>query len=332
MRPTDIQSYLSSLGQGLRIDPEKRREVVDEVRAHMEERSSELQDQGLSGDAAMAQVFTATGDPRGLAKTFYSVHAPGSWRDILLAVVPHLALAGIFAFHLWTDLFWVVVAATGATLIAVLAWRRGSPQWTYPWLGYALAVPALTWALATAAIGYGAWMWVTGHPLPLGVPLYLGIALYIPVSFVLILRVARRAVRHDWLLVSLAVLPIPFFTAWLFLLHWHGGVLIPDKARALATDSQSAVLFLAVAATTALYMKIGHRSWRMFLVLLSAPALVALAMITYQSETRPLAVVIGIPATVAFLLSPLLLDPSGESIRRFLRQRIRGHGGARSAL
>ena len=96
----------------------------------------------------------------------------------------------------------------------------------------------------------------------------------------------------------------------------------------MATDSESAVLFLALAATTALYMKMGHRSWRKFLVLLGAPILVALALITYQLETRPLALVIGVPATAGFLLSPLLLDPSGESIRRFLRNTLQGRSGA----
>jgi hypothetical protein len=323
-----IQRYLGSVEQDLRIDPAKRREVLDEVRTDLEEHSAELQNQGFSDEEASAQVVLEGGNPRKLAKTLYSVHATGSWRDILLSVVPHLALAAIFAFHLWTDLFWVVVATSSATLIAVLAWRRGNPQWTYPWLGYALAVPALTWALATAAIGYGAWRWVVGHDLPLGIPLYLGIALYVPISLVLILRVARRAVRHDWLLVSLAALPIPFFTAWLFLLHWHGGVLIPDKARALATDSESATLFLALAATTALYMKMGHRSLRMFLVLLGAPTLVGLALVTYQLEARPLAVVIGIPVALVFFLSPLLLDPSGKSIHRFLMSTLQGHNGA----
>ena len=318
-----FHEYLGALDRQLHIDARKRAEIVSEVGSHLEERSAELESSGLSFRTATRSALTEIGSPHRLAHTFYAVHAPGSWRDILLAVLPHLALAGIFAFHLWTELFWVVISATAATLIAVIAWRRGSPQWTYPWLGYALAAPALTWALATAAIGYGAWAFVTGGHLPLGVPLYLAIALYIPISLVIVVRVARRAVRHDWLSVSLATLPIPFFTTWIFLLHWRGGVLIPDKARALEASGDTAVLFLGLAVVTALYMKAGHRAWRMGLMLVAAPVLVTVAALSYQADPRSLpTAMLAIPATALFIFSPFMLDLSRKEaggLRRVLR-------------
>ena len=321
----EFREYLAYLEQRLRLDPQKRAEVLSEIHSHLEESSAELRSQGLSSDEATDRALRGIGNPRQLAKTFYAVHATGSWRDILLAVLPHLVLAGIFAFHLWTALFWVVIALTAATLIAVVAWRRGTPQWTYPWLGYALAAPALTWALAMAAIGYGAWAFITGGTVPLGIPLYLGIAVYIPISFVIVLRVARKAVRNDWLSVSLAALPIPFFTAWLFLLHWRGGVLIPDKARAMETDANTAMLFLALAATTALYMKAGDRTWRIGLMLLAAPALVAIATVSYQADPRSLTTAVAIPATAVFLLSPIFLDRSRRDSPGVPWERRGGH-------
>lgn len=326
----EIRAYLGKLEHDLRLEPHQRSEVVAEIAAHLEERLAELKDQGVPHEAAEERTVHELGDSHDLARDLYSSYSAGSWREVLLATLPHLVLAGIFAFHLWTDLLWVIVALGGATLIAVLAWRMGRPQWAYPWLGYALAAPVLTWLLAMAAVGYGIWTLLSGGSLPLGLPLYLGIVLWIPISMVIVLRVVRRAVLHDWLVVSLAALPLPFIATWLFLLHWRGGQLIPDRSRAINADADTAMVFLALAITTALYMKMGRRGWRIALMMIAAPLLAAGVTIAYQSspstfsvdgalrndrDGAALSMVMVFVLTAAFLLSPILMDPMHKKTR-----------------
>ncbi len=326
----EIRAYLGDLEHELRLEPHQRTAIVAEIAVHLEERLAELEDQGVPHEAAEERTVHELGDSHNLAKGLYSSHSAGSWRDVLLATLPHLVLAGLFAFHLSTDLFWVIVALGGATLIAVLAWRMGRPQWAYPWLGYAVAAPALTWLLAMAAVGYGIWTVLSGGSLPLGLPLYLGIVLWIPVSMVIVLRLVRRAVLHDWLVVSLAALPLPFIATWLFLMHWRGGQLVPDRSRAISADADTAMVFLALAITTALYMKMGRRGWRIALMMIAAPLLAAVVTIAYQNSPSTfsvdgaltkdrdggtLAMVMVFVLTAAFLLSPILMDPLHKTTR-----------------
>ena len=337
----NVRSYLGELEQVLHLEPHQRSEILAEIQTHVEERAGELEDHGLPPEAALERAIREVGDPHTLAKGLYSSHSTGTWRDIFLATLPHLLLASIFAFHLWTELLWVVVALGGATFIAILAWRMGRPQWTYPWLGYALAVPALSWAMAMAAIGYGIWAFVTGGELPLALPIYIGIALWVPISFTIIIRVVRQAVRQDWLVVSLAALPLPFIATWFFLLHWRGGQLVPDKPRAMQTDSDTAIIFVALAIITALYLRLGRRSLRLALMMVAASALIAVIAVIYQThppswsfrfgdvfapfgiqpEAAPVAfftVGLAIVLTVAFLLSPFFLGAEGlEVLRRY---------------
>jgi hypothetical protein len=308
-------SLLRLLEQNLHMAPAKRVEILSELQNHVDDRIQEFQSNGLSPAEAQERAVLEIGDPSQLAGAYYNVHETGSWRDVAMATIPHLALAAIFAFHLWTELLWVVVAISAATFIAGVAWRKGAPQWAFPWLGYALAAPMLSWSLAMVAIAYGGWMLLTGGDIPLGVPLYIGIVLYIPLSMVLVIRIVRKAVRHDWLMVSLAALPLPFFATWMFMLHWRQGALTPNKARALEYDADTAIVFLALAITTAMYLKVGRRLWRIGLLILSAPVMVAMAAIAYQASPHTFPTIAAIGLTVALLLSPVLLDAGKPSYK-----------------
>ncbi len=309
----NARSYLGQIEGSLHVNPRTRSEVMLEVRGHVEERSAELRSAGLDSGQAEQQAIRDFGDPRQLAKDFYTVHSAGSTRDMLVGVMPHLGIALMFRFHLWVELFWVVVAVSLAVVAAAIAWRRGLPKWTAPWLGYALVLPAMTWVIAVAVVGYGAWAVLTDTTAPLPFAMYMAIGLWIPISTGVVLTIARKTISYDWLMVSLAALPLPFLSAWLFLIHWHEGVLIPNRVRALETDTATALVFLGLAAFTALFMKIGQRSWRLLIILALAPPLVALAAIRYQPSPASMPVLITMVLTMAFLMSPVLLDPAGRA-------------------
>ena len=323
---TSFAAYFGFLETHLHLELRKRSEVLDEVRSHVEQRAEELTRLGVPAAAAEEQALEDFGDPGQLASSFYRVHATASVRDTLLAMLPHLGLAAMFGLNLWVDLFWVLVAVASATLIGVLAWRRGLPKWAYPWMGYAVVLPAVTSMLAIVALAYGAWSYATGHGLPLPFSLYVVTALWVPFSLAIVIKVALRVVRDDWLVVSLAALPLPFFTAWVFLLHWRGGVLLPDRVRALETGTTTTMVFVALAVTTAIFMKISNRRWRVLVMLLPAAVLAATAAMRYQTAPGSLPILTAMLLTVAFLLSPILLDPVERAGIRRPRRHPSGPG------
>jgi hypothetical protein len=335
----NIRSYLAELDDELHLERHERSEIIAEIRTHMEDRTAELENQGVPHQTATERAMQDLGTPHELGKAYYSSHSSGSWRDVILAMLPHMAVASIFALHLWTHLFWMVAALILVSIIAVGAWRMGRPQWAYPWFGYALAAPALSWMLTIAAIGYGVWTFVTGGSLPLAPGLYLGMALGVPVTLFITIRIARKLVLHDWLVVSLAALPLPLIATWLFLLHWHNGLVDPDQLRAVQVDASTALVFVALGLTTAVYMLLGQRRWRIALTLVAVPILAASATAVYQthaasfnefsaegafdafasiSHQNPglLPTMLAFVLTAAFLTSPMLLNPLVDATRR----------------
>ena len=335
----EIGSYITVLERALHLEPRQRSEITAEVRGHLEEHAAELETAGASQDAAIDQAIEEMGNPRQLAASCYSSYTTGSWRDSLLAASPHLLLAAIFAFHLWTRPVWMATALGVTTLIAVAAWRMGRPNWSYPWVGYALALPVLSWAMAVATVSYGIWALLARGQLSWALAFYLVIALWARLCLSIILRITRKAVSADWLVVSLAALPLPIIGSWLFLLHWRSGQVVTPAITGGQVDAQTALIFLALAATTAVYMRMGRRGWRIALLLVAAPALVAVATSIYMATQAALVrfnvtdtfhtfqalvpsspgllpSVLAFIATAAFLVSPMLLTRGRREDRR----------------
>jgi len=307
MNPSS-QEYLHTLAKKLHVDPRTGRDILLELQGHLEDRCQELQERGVSYQEALQQAVQELGDPKGIAQALYSVHSKGSWREISMATLPHLFLAGLFALHLWTSLTLLIVALVVATFVSVRGWKRGKPKWTYPWLGYCMAAPALSWLLALAALGYGAWQYVTTGSLPFSLPIYLLLLAYIPFSLWITANVIFRIIRQDWLLASLTALPFPFLTSWLLLLNWRGGLWASDRAAMQETDGDRALVFLALAITTAVFFKAGHRLVQIALLTLATAVLVAFTTLSLPLAGGLLAAILFVLASLAFLLTPALLE------------------------
>ena len=141
-------NYLNSLARFLHLDPLREREILEELQGHIEDKAAEKEAEGLDREAALACAVEEMGAPRTLADRMYEVHSTGVWRDIALAVLPHFLLAALFALHLWSHYFLVTVVLVGIAFVTWRNWRAGRPsQWSYTWMGYTLAAPAISWLL-----------------------------------------------------------------------------------------------------------------------------------------------------------------------------------------
>ena len=148
----------------------------------------------------------------------------------------------------------------GVTLVTWRNWKAGRPsKWSYSWLGYTLAAPILSWMLSLITLAYGGWTLVTTGELPFNVVLFFLLIGYVPFSMWIVCNVVCKVVRQDWLLASLTALPFPFLTSWVLFLNWQGGLWSDHKEHMQATDTERALIFLALAVTTAVFLRVGPR-------------------------------------------------------------------------
>ncbi len=322
-----VRGYLSELSEHLHLPPSQEGEILRELQGHLEDRAQELADSGMSIDASLNQAMREMGESRTVASSLYEVHSRRSWYHAGLAALPHVLLSLMFALHIWTAPIWVSLALGIALIISVLGWRAGRPTWTFPWLGYVLMVPLISWGLAMSAVGYGAWGIITTGSLPFGIPLYLGSLLYVGVSLWIVIRIVSRVARKDWLMASLTVLPIPFLAYWFLYFYDNDELFTPSGERVgqslQEVDSSAAIVFLILAVATAVFFRVGRRAVRVALLAITAPSIVILAWVSYQGGVGQMAGFGFAALSLIVLFAPALFGKSPTDIARAVARGIR---------
>ena len=321
--PFEVANYLHAMARRLHLDPAEQDEIIHELETHLEDKAAELETQGVDHDTAEARAVQEMGAPGEVARGMYEVHSTGVWRDVLLATIPHFLLASLFALHLWSHYFLVSLLLIAIVFVTWRNWRAGSPsKWSYSWMGYSLAAPALSWLLSLITLGYGAWTLLTTGQLPFNVVFFFLLIGYIPFSMWIMASVILKMVKRDWLLASLTALPFPFLTSWVLFLNWQGGLWSDHAERMQDSDTARAFIFLAMAVTTAVFLKVGPRLLRIGLLTVATSILVVITAASLPVSLNTMAVVLMIVASLAFLLSPAVLESKIE--RRLLKAEAAG--------
>ena len=314
--PFEVTNYLYALARRLHLDPAEKDEIIQELEAHLEDKAAELEAQGVDHDTAVTRAVQEMGAPNAVAQGMYEVHSPGVWRDVFLATIPHFLLASLFALHLWSHYFLVSLLLIAIAFVTWRNWRAGNPsKWSYSWMGYSLAAPALSWLLSLITLGYGAWTLITTGQLPFNVVFFFLLIGYVPFSMWIMANVIFKMLKRDWLLASLTALPFPFLTSWVLFLNWQGGLWSDQAERMQDSDTARALIFLAMAVTTAVFLKVGPRLLRIGLLTVTTSILVIITAASLPVSLNALAVVLMIVASLVFLLSPAMLESKIEQRR-----------------
>jgi hypothetical protein len=192
-------------------------------------------------------------------------------------------------------------------------------------MGYSLAAPTLSWLLALITLSYGGWTLVTTGELPFNVVLFFLMVGYVPFSMWIVFRVARKVMRRDWLLASFTALPFPFLTSWVLFLDWQGGLWSSGAKGEQSSDTSLAFIFLALAVTTAVFLKIGPRLIKIGLLTLTTAVLVTISAVSLPVSLSVVAVLMMIVASVVFLLSPAVVESKRN--QRYSQQAEMESGG-----
>jgi hypothetical protein len=261
----------------LRLDNIAEREVLHELRAHIEDKLEELKEKGLSEEEAAKACLKLMGSAKLVARQLYEAHSQGSWKQTLLAAIPHLLFALLFALSWWSGIGWLLVILTLIFGAAIYGWWQERPTWFFSWLGYSL-LPVILAGLAVFYLPPG-WKWIA-------------IIIYIPLAAFLIYHITVQTIKRDWLYSSLMLMPVPITAAW-FLVVGHDWKLGIDYLRYFGPSI--GLSFLIMAISVAFFIRLRQRVLKMTMLLISA--FLALTLVLYYAQGR-----LGLPAFIILLV------------------------------
>jgi len=298
---TALSHYLESIRDNLRLDLSDEREVINELETHIEDRLEELKEAGLSEKEAAETCLGLLGSAKVIARQIYEAHSQGTWRQALLASMPHLLFGILFALNWWQHIGWLLIVLGLILSTAVYGWWHGKPTWVFPWLGYSL-LPVAVAGLLLLYLPKG-WSWVA-------------VPLYIPLALWWLYYIVDQTIRRDWQFSSAMLLPIPIIAGWFLAVEPEGRFTEYTTQRVYDFAPWIGLSFLALALTIAAFIRLRQRWLRIALLITSG--LLTLTMVAYYTEGR-----LSLPAFLVLILTmwglffiPALLERRIRSGRR----------------
>lgn len=262
---TNASHYLNRFKAYLRIDQTIRDDAAQELCAHLEDKTQELEETGLSREEASKIAVQSLGSPELIAQQIYETHAQGSWKEALFSALPHFLVAFLFAsYYYWHSVISLSIILGLTVGIAIYGWHRGKPVWLFPWLGYYL-MPVVVTGILLLSLPQG-WGWMAA-------------LIYIPLALFVLIHIVRQTARRDWLYASLMLAPMPVVFGW-FLSSGAGNELLANDmwmARLQTRAPWIVISFIALAGATIGFIRLKSRTHKI-LSLLTPPVVILLSV------------------------------------------------------
>lgn len=298
--PAGFTPYLDALRGHLHLGAATEASVLRELSTHLEDRTHEFMERGLPRNEAVAEATRTFGNPQRIAAALSFVHNQGTWQEVGLSALPHLLVALLFASHRWLEVEWLLGALLLTAGVGAIGWLRKRSLWAYPWMGFALFPVLLAGTVSLASLGHAtwsvlAWGYTPTSPLSWIVGLTLSVLGVVLVAY-LVVWVSRR----DWVHAALLVMPIPVLSVALLAFD-RGGY-----ARLEEADTQTALLFVLVALSVGLFVRVASRPLKAGILGGSLPLAFLISSPLLEGELRvTIALLLSLPA-VLLVLTPFL--------------------------
>lgn len=266
---TLLSNYLDSVRSNLRLDLSDEKDIIKELEAHIQDRLEEMKAAGLSEEEAAKRCVALLGSAKALGRQIYEAHSQYTWRQSLLAAMPHLLFGLMFALSWWHNIGWLLVTLVLIVSTVVYGWCQSKPVWLFPWLGYSL-LPVVAAGLSLLFLPEG-WLWVA-------------IVIYIPLALWLVYRISVQTIKRDWLYGSLMLLPVPCIIGWLLVVEPAGSFPEYSVERVSELAPWIGLSFLALGLAVTLFMRLRRRWLKVAVLLVSG--LLTLFMVTYYADGR----------------------------------------------
>jgi len=265
---SSISHYLNRFKDCLHIDQTIRDGVAEELYTHLEEKTQELEENGLSREEAGKIAVQALGSPELIAQQIYETHAQGSWKEAIFSALPHLLVALLFTSYYWQNIIYASIILALTVGIAIYGWHRGKPVWLFPWLGYYL-MPVVITGILLLSLPQG-WGWIAA-------------LIYIPLALFVFIHIVKQTARRDWLYASLMLAPMLVTFTWFSSLGTGNELLASDWIARLQTNALWIVIsFIALAGATIAFIRLKPRRYKILSLLI--PPLVILLSVTMASR------------------------------------------------
>jgi len=243
----------------LHLDAATERWVLSDLNGYFEEKLVELQGAGLSEAEARTSAIEACGPPKLIARYMYEAHSKGSWAQAAAASLPHFILAFLFAFHLWKHPFWLPVALGAIIYVTLFGWRRNKPNWMFSWGGYFLLLLIILGYTAEPILHQAVSILIwPGRVFPGALVFLMNTTLLMFLGW-LAIRVIIRVIQRDWILASMALVPLPILGIWLVELDRAGGLLSSNIKELHQSDMLMATVLAILALASALFIRLRQR-------------------------------------------------------------------------
>ena len=97
----ELSHYLEHIRCDSKLNLSDEREVISELQAHIEDRIQEMKEAGLSEAEAVKACLEQMGSTKVVAQQIYEAYSQGSWKQVLLASMPHLLFGLLFVLNWW---------------------------------------------------------------------------------------------------------------------------------------------------------------------------------------------------------------------------------------
>ncbi|MCR4394247.1 MAG: DUF1700 domain-containing protein [Dehalococcoidales bacterium] len=266
---TIVQEYLNNVRNNLRLEPADEKEVLSELATHIEDEIQDLKKSGLHEEEAASICIRLLGSAKLVARQIYEAHSQGTWRQALLACLPHLLFGLVFLLNWWRGIVPVLVMLVLILSTTVYGWWHRRASWLFPWVGYSL-LPVVAAGLSLLYLPRGfAW---------------LAVLIYLPLALWLLYRIVSQTIRKDWVYISLMLLPMPVIICWFLTAEWQEGFTPETIERFYYYGPWIGGSFLALAFGVVSFVRIRKR-WLKISVLFMA-GLIAISLIAFYARGR----------------------------------------------
>jgi hypothetical protein len=265
----ELTQYLESIRGNAKLGPSDETGVMTELKAHIEDRLQELTESGLTEEEAVKTCLGQMGNTKLIARQIYEAYSQGSWKQVLLASMPHLLFGLLFVLNWWHYPGWLSIVLVLMLATTIYGWGRGKPTWLFSWLGYSL--------LPVLAVGILLLYLPTRWSL-------LTLPAYFPLALWWLFHIIVQTTRRDWLFSTLMLLPLPIIAGWFLAVSPSGKITEDSLRRVYYFAPWIGLSFLILAATIAAFIRLRQRWLRVGL--LAASGLLTLTLVVYYSTSR----------------------------------------------
>jgi len=289
---TKLTQYLQNIKDHLVMDPASEKDVIHELETHVEDSCQELQNAGLSEDEALEKCLTRLGSAKIIARRIYEANNQGTWRQALLAALPHLIFAVIFALKWWIDINILPIMFVVILGIAIYGWHHGKPYWLFPWLGYSL-FPIVAAGVSLLYLPE-TWAWIT-------------LALYIPLVLLLLSLITIKFLKRDWSYSLLMLLPASAFIGWLLAAGQKPGFPGLKINFMYGFAPWTSLTFLMLATSVALFIRLRQR-WLRITTLATSGIIISIVTILASNQLGPASFIGLVLLIISFLIVPAFVE------------------------